>query len=575
MVRPAPVLGRFFAILAIFAGLAWCVYANYVMSPVSGTWGFSGYSQHSDGRIIVIERVWPHSPASAAGIEPGDIVHSPTIRNLLVEFPTNGERLTFTVSRAGVSRAVTLTAAPDVYKRYWTDDVLFACEVLSLLLALLLAIRSWEQPAARALILYFACQAITLAPFADNAVYVYLRPLQLLLIFASFAALIRFTSIYPPQARTSRLRSSFAFWAPLAVAVVGVAFLLSSVGDLWFSFESSTRTAYRYASLIAADILPVIGFIGGLMVATVSERKRLIVLVAFNLVGLSGPVAYEIILAHTSISSYAFRPLLATLLIMYVGFVYVILRHRLFDIGFVLNRATIYAALTIVLVPIFALLEWLAESYVSSQGRTENLLIQGGIVIVLFTLMRSLHQRTEHFVDTTLFRKRYEDETALRAFARQVVFMTDSQSVSEKAVHLVCGRSDASWVSLYTKGEGDTAYRQVAHSGESSAPDEIDENDFAVTAMLAERAPVDHQRYSELADALLLPCIAHAKLVGFLACGPKHGGEFYAPDEREALAEVARAIGITFDALRLASLEREVARLRERAPSAAVPIPGQ
>ncbi len=574
MVRSAPVSGRFFAALAILAGLAWCVYANYVMSLVSGTWGFSGYTPHHDERIMNVTRVQPHSPASAAGIRPGDVVYSPTLRNMLVD-PTNGERLTFIVSRPGVSRSITLTAARWVYPLYWTENVLFACEVLSLLLALLLVRRSWNNPAARALTLYLICQAVTLAPIYSNVIYRYAHPLTVFLIFAGYAGLIRFSSIYPPQARTSRIRYVFAFWAPAAVAAAGVVFLVNAATSLWFSFEFATVAQYRYAELLAANVLPIIGLIGGLIVGTISEQKRLIVLLAFFLIGISGPIAYDIILAHSTIAPYTLRPLLATLVITYAGFAYVILRHHLFDIGFVLNRATVYAVLTIVLVPIFALLEWLAEVYVSGQSRTENLLIQGGIVIVLFAVMRWLHEHTEHFVDTMLFRTRYEDEVVLRAFARQVVFMTDARPVSEKAVLLVHGRSDASWVALYTKDETETMYRRSANAGESSAPDEINENDFSVTAMLADRAPIDRPRYSALQEALVLPCIAHAKLVGFLACGPKHGAESYAPDEREALAEVARAIGITFDALRIASLEREVARLRERAPGGSLPIVGR
>lgn len=43
--------------------------------------------------------------------------------------------------------------------------------------------------------------------------------------------------------------------------------------------------------------------------------------------------------------------------------------------------------------------------------------------------------------------------------------------------------------------------------------------------------------------------ISRGTLVGALICGPKHGGEVYAPDESDALLAVAHGVGMTLDTL--------------------------
>jgi hypothetical protein len=42
---------------------------------------------------------------------------------------------------------------------------------------------------------------------------------------------------------------------------------------------------------------------------------------------------------------------------------------------------------------------------------------------------------------------------------------------------------------------------------------------------------------------------ARGRLVGVLAIGPKRLGESYAPDEREAIAQLAHGVGIALDVL--------------------------
>jgi hypothetical protein len=57
---------------------------------------------------------------------------------------------------------------------------------------------------------------------------------------------------------------------------------------------------------------------------------------------------------------------------------------------------------------------------------------------------------------------------------------------------------------------------------------------------------------------------ARDRLTGFIACGDKVDGvAAYAPDEVNAIADLARAAGLALDLLRVETLERELDALRK------------
>jgi hypothetical protein len=325
--------------------------------------------------------------------------------------------------------------------------------------------------------------------------------------------------------------------------------------------------------LITQNVLPVLGFVAGLVTAKGVDRKRIAILLLFFMLGESGPL----ILDYFYISGQRWyqvnlaSPLLTTLLILDFGFVYMIFRHRLFDVSFVLNRTAVYAAISTMLVPLLLVGEWGAEHILTGGSRTENALVQVGIALLLFVAARQMYDRIDRFVDRLLFRERHENDGALRDFARHVRLLDDERAIGDQTVQTVCAHTDASWVALYRRDEkGD--YVLTSRQGESTLvmlsgveaptaqggtqfPSLVGRNDPAVLALRADGKVVENLRASALHDALLLPAIGARGLGEFLACGPKRGGEAYAPDERDALLQLAHGVAVAFDAVRLNELE--------------------
>ena len=229
-----------------------------------------------------------------------------------------------------------------------------------------------------------------------------------------------------------------------------------------------------------------------------------------------------------------------------LGLTYAAVSRRLFDLGFVLNRAAVFAGVSAIVVGAFVLLEWALGAWFERSGHETGLAVNAALALVLGLSLRVVHRRVDRVVDTVFFRKRHEDETALRAFAREAAFITDAPTLLERTRETILDHSDASSVSI------------VVPSG-------AELNDPAVLAMRASQDAVDLHGYkTRLAGEYAFPMLAHGAFLGVLVCGVKKSGERYAPDEVDALKTVAHGVGLALDGLtRESGWQSEFASLRD------------
>ena len=202
--------------------------------------------------------------------------------------------------------------------------------------------------------------------------------------------------------------------------------------------------------------------------------------------------------------------------------------QRLFDIGFVVNRAAVFAALSVVVVACFVLLEWSLGKWFEDASHTTSLALNAALALGLGLSMRFLHQRVDAGVDAVFFRKRYENERALRRFAHEASFITSSDVLLDRTVAEIGDHSEASFAEI-----------RLAR--------DLPQNDPAVLALQAWREAVDLTRYrSILPGEYAFPMLAHAEFIGAILCGEKtRNGERYAPDEIETLMGVAHGVAIS------------------------------
>ncbi|MGR4064136.1 MAG: hypothetical protein ACLQPV_01650 [Vulcanimicrobiaceae bacterium] len=234
-------------------------------------------------------------------------------------------------------------------------------------------------------------------------------------------------------------------------------------------------------------------------------------------------------------------------------------RGRLIDIGFVLNRAAVFAIVSSIVIGTFILVEWAASEWLAGTTHTASAVIGMIVALGLGLSLRFIHKYVDGFVDRVFFRKRHDDERALRRFAHEAAYITDRETLLERALRTVEAHTDAGDAEILVR-DGSAAYA----SGLNGTRKRVDENDPGITALRAWNKPVDLHTISDsaLRGEFAFPMISRGALVGALVCGPKRDGEAYAPDESDALLALAHGVGTALDTLSLRS-EAEAVPLQQ------------
>ncbi len=158
--------------------------------------------------------------------------------------------------------------------------------------------------------------------------------------------------------------------------------------------------------------------------------------------------------------------------------------------------------------------------------------------------MRYIHSRVDQLLDNVFFKKRHEDERAIRDFAHEVAYISDESVILERTRKLLESRTDAAWV--HVELPDPRGYYGNA-----------DENDPAIVSLRAWHRRVDlHANQSALHGEFAYPMVARGRLAGVLVLGPKRSAEPYAPDESDAIAHLAHGAGLALDTLSLRSAQR-------------------
>jgi len=225
---------------------------------------------------------------------------------------------------------------------------------------------------------------------------------------------------------------------------------------------------------------------------------------------------------------------------------YALLKRRVLDSGFLLSRTIVFGLVSLIVVAAFVLLEWLLGLTFAGASHATGLIANATLALVLGVSLSYIHRRVDTFVDAVFFRKRYDDERALREFSREAAYVTEREVLLDQTVDKVRTHTDARNAALLVREN--RVYK--AERGFGDVPAEIDENDPAILALKARHKPFDPHPYAtEMRGYLAVPMVARGHLVGILLFGERASGEAYAPDEIDALSEFAHGVGSALDGL--------------------------
>jgi hypothetical protein len=461
------------------------------------------------------------------------------------------QRCSFEVTRGGRARAVVLTAQP-VATSLWVQLIQGVLRLSFLALGGLVAWRWFKNPAARALstMLVAFGLAMTLIDVSLRTGWgseTFLLLQQTACLIVGSAAAVYFATLFPTRA-TGGVR---VLLRRLCLPIALIAFVIAQP-----QFLAQSRWAgYVFvASLIYFALAAVIGLGVSFAHAEAADRQRMLWVLASFAVGLAG-FAIGVVQSAMGGSDWASFGLLA----IPFGLTYAIARHRVFGIAFVINRAVVYAVVSLVVVAAFLIAEWLLAQIFVNVSRTTNLALQLSVALVLGFAIRPIHARVDRVVDDVLFRARHLAEAAIRRFAHEANLVTDAGDLMDKTLEVLSRDAGASAAAIYRRGR-DGVYEPVRSSFGAAAP--VGENDWALLEMRAWHHPMEMQDgRSRLPGDMAFPMTVRGQLAGAIVCGFKRSGEAYAPDERDAVRVLAHEVGLALDALEVTRLRRELARV--------------
>lgn len=127
-----------------------------------------------------------------------------------------------------------------------------------------------------------------------------------------------------------------------------------------------------------------------------------------------------------------------------------ILKHRLYDIDVVVNRALVYAALTGVLGATYLAVVMLLQRLVEPFTRDSDLAIAGSTLAVA-ALFRPVKTRIQSFIDRRFYRRKYDAAETLDRFSGRLRDQVELEALSRELVGAVARTMQPSHVSLWLR----------------------------------------------------------------------------------------------------------------------------
>ena len=518
----------------------------------SSALGFT-VSRTADDAVVRVDTVDTGGAADGSGVRTGDQIDvrnlAPGDRYRLLTGIYPHERIAFTVARDGVSVPIQYVAAgPPVWR--W-DTLLYSFASFWMLgFAALIGWRRADSAEARIL-----CTLLAIYPLASGwlpgawigpspALDLAAAVVGFVLLWIQAALLATYASLVArPLSLARRVLTALAYASAAAMTVFFVVRLIDLWnGSLpWVAQGVGPEWSMPYAGLPYA--FAIVCGAAAVAAANGVERTRL----AYVLAPLMVFYAAEAMLYFVAASSSSAQHGLA-LIVSYglanlgvflapLGMTYALLNRRILDIGFALNRVAIFSGVSIVVVGVFMLIEWVLGSWLQRQSHTTSLAVGAAVALLLGFSIRFVHDRVESVLDRVFFRKRHEDENAIRRFAREAAYVTDSAVLMHRTVEVLEQHADASFA-FVALSDGDGKYADVS------------ENDPAIVSLRTWRRKLDlHGVKTAFRGEFAYPMISRGRLVGALFLGPKRSQESYAPDESDAIEDLADHVGGVLDVL--------------------------
>lgn len=244
-----------------------------------------------------------------------------------------------------------------------------------------------------------------------------------------------------------------------------------------------------------------------------------------------------------------------------VGAAIAIIRHRLLDIEFVINRSLVYSILTIFIVAIYIFLVRLLQGMLSHLFEVTDTVVSALAAFGAALAFHPARKKIQDFVDKSFFRVAYDYQKSVQAFAERASREIDPHRLVDSLIQMVTRVLPLSRIGMHIQVVGEKERGLFLVHGEearlSAAAPAVEGKSLPLGRIkaLSTREQIDFSHDAMLAEQgwdLIFPIAFTLPLLrGFLALGPKKSGGRFGGDDIALLMTLSQELGVNLERIRL------------------------
>jgi hypothetical protein len=407
-----------------------------------------------------------------------------------------------------------------------------------------------------------------------------------LTIFTSWPAiaLVPFITRFPHPAvtRSGRLRvvaGDALFWA------YGCASLFQFLNEplllmSWPQFDAFMTYFSTIASVVFAAL--VFAAVRG------EDRRRIGWVIAGYVIATMGSLGFNLLdkvliaTRGTTAESAWFTVAMSTTVLAEVAFpialAYAVLRYRVLDIGFVVNRAIVYAFVTATIVVVISFVDWISGKLISESRIA--VAAEAAVTIAFGVALNTLHARIEKFVDRFIFRARYVAERRMHSAIDALAFATSEHAIDVALVEEATTILSLRCAAVYRRSETAAEFRLCEAVGwPDASASSLDENSLLVrtvraqerTLFIADLGIVDPALPAgERGPTVAVPIATQHTLLGIALYGNDLEGGSPDPEILELLGRLCSSAATAYTNVEARELRLQLVDLQRRLAPAAL-----
>jgi signal transduction histidine kinase len=475
-----------------------------------------------------------------------------------------GSDIVYTIERSGESFNVTIPVERlTLREMLQMFGIIYVIGVVFLVIGVLVLQMKPTLKASKAFFLFCASICVWfVGSFDAQAVYLFDQLSFFAWIFCPlFGIYLMF--IFPSDTKLRGMTHNLV--SILFLFISAMLFVLQFIFFYRYEVWKYVNTASWIYVVLSTMIFPISSLVIYLNPSSALEKQRAQIILLGCVFGLLVPASVVACITVFKISL-PYNLMALPVIIFPVSIAYSIVKHKLFDIDVIIEKAITYGLLTGAVGCVFALTVLGFNVAFAKYGGWKNpaffVILSGFLVIAL----NPLKNRIQDLVDLTFFRKKYDYRGTVEEVSYAMTSLLSLEKIIDKIIEIVENTMFSNPVSVFIYNQDLGSYeRYLKESDVRSSPDTTLEEDniliqqlnfhgneiFKEDLIADERYFHNSQKlmpeFERFNASLIIPLFFKKQLIGFIALGDKKSGLSYTSRDVNLLKLMANQSAIALE----------------------------